>query len=323
MKTITIVYKGKEYAYPNSWEGLTPDTYLETVRLLQLIEQGRMSVGEARIRLFCKIAGWDLRRVHDEDTVSNLIVLSERLTFLFRIQYPDDNAALSTLTDEQYRQAVRREPDNIREPWALPLRQLDWHYQPDLCFFRQQLPTITVPDGSPSGKLTLCGYTATCHHQALDTSLTALQYVEALEAREQPTRLAAILYAPQPYNSSQAHALAADMRLDDLTLHAIAINFDALNTFLFTKTEFSLLTKFEDSQKTRTITTTMLDGIYDLCADGLGNSSEVEQLNLLTYLRLMRKKTIDGVRQLSSAGMDVAKIANETHLPPDIITSIL
>ena len=101
------------------------------------------------------------------------------------------------------------------------------------------------------------------------------------------------------------------------------MNFMALTNFLYTKTPFSLLTKFEKDRKTRTITTTMTDALYDLCNDGLGNSQEVEQLNLLTYLRILRKKTIDAVRQLHGLDMDIAKIANETGLPPEIITKIL
>lgn len=317
---IRIIVKGREYSIPNTWEALTPKVWLGFVQNLQRVESGLMSIGELRIRLLCDIMGWQWHKMHDETQIANLVVLSERLTFPFRIQYPDDNAALRQLSNQQYAQAIRQEPEHIDAPWADALRTLDWHYQPDLCFFRQLLPTVWI------GAVQMFGYKADNHHGALSTSLTALQYIEACEAlsEEQPARLAAILYAPEPYNSNQAHALADDFaHLKAVELQAIRMNFQALCTFLFTRTPFSLLTKFEKSDRLKAITTTMADALYDLCADGLGNSSEVEQLNLLTYLRLLRKKTIDSVRQLHGMQMDLAQIANETGLPIETITDIV
>lgn len=322
MENIKIYAREKEYEIPNSWEALTHQTWLRLVRNYQLVEDGQLSVGELRIRLLCDIMGWRWQKMTDETAISNLIVLSEQLTFPFRIQYPDNNAALRGLTDKRYAVAVRTEPDHIAEPWAEPLRTLDWKYQLDLCFFRQMMPTVTVD------RVEMFGYKADARLGALTTSLTALQYIEAREAieGEQPNLplLAAILYNPEPYDSNQAHALSDDFaHLDILTLQAIRLNFEAVTTFLFTRTPFSLLTKFEKTGKAKSITTTMGDALYDLCADGLGNSQEVEKMNVITYLRILRKKTIDSVRQLHGMKMDVGKIANETGLPPSVITKIV
>ncbi len=182
--------------------------------------------------------------------------------------------------------------------------------------------------------MTYYGYQADCHHNALSTSITALRFIEATEALQSATtdasawsslaRLAAILYAPEPYDSNQAHAMAEDFgHLMPVELQAIRMNFEAICNFLYTKTAFSLLTKFEKNGKTKSITTTMQDALYDLCHDGLGNSHDVERLNVLTYLRILRKKTIDTVRQMHGMDADIAKIANETGLPPEIITEII
>ena len=100
------------------------------------------------------------------------------------------------------------------------------------------------------------------------------------------------------------------------------MNFTAVNNFIFRKTEFSLLTKF-DLPKENAITTDATDALYDLSKDGLGNASQVERMNVLTYLRILRKKTIDGVKALRAAGMDVAKIANEVGLPLEIVKKII
>lgn len=321
MNNIKISVKGREYEIPNSWDAVTPQTWLNFCHNLRLVETGELSVGELRIRLLCDIMGWRWQKMRDEETIANLVVLSEQLTFPFRIQYPDNNAALQSLSDDDYRKAVRHEPDHLSIAAAPRLQQLDWHYQADLCFVRQMVPVLTV-DGTGYD-----GYRAELHDGALSLSLTALQYIhacEALDNRDGLHRLAAILYAPQPYDAEQAHELALRLRdVETNTLRAVRMNFQAVTNFLFTKTPFSLLTKFEHGSKTKSITTTMGDALYDLCADGLGGYAEVEQLNVLTYLRILRKKTIDSVRQLHGMQMDIARIANETGLPPSVITEIV
>ena len=170
------------------------------------------------------------------------------------------------------------------------------------------------------------GYRAVMGDGMVSCSLSALQYIEARQLLDRPDSwplMAAILYYPAPYDSEGAQKNAELFKtLPADTLKAIAMNFMALNTFIYRKTEFSLLSKFEPG-KAKDITTDMSDALYDLCNDGLGNACEVEQLNLMTYLKVLRKKTIDGVRQLHGTGMDMAKIANETGLPPEIITKIV
>lgn len=321
MKDIRFAFRGQEYVIPNSWDGLSTEIFLKTIREYLLVETGQLSVGEFRIRLLCYLMKWNWRKFRDEDAIANLIVFSEQLTFPFRIMYPDDNAALKELSNDDYAVAVRTEPDHIDAPWAKVLQGLGWRYQFDLCFFRQMLPTLQV------GEMTYYGYEASLSHHALTTSLTALQYIEARDLIGKPDSLplmAAILYMPQPYDSSQAHALADEFsHLDDIILQAVRMNFEAVNNFLFTKTSFNLLTRFEKDGKTKSITTDMTDALYDLSHDGLGNVQEIEQLNVLTYLRILRKKTIDSVRQLHGMKMELDKIATEVGLPIEIITKIV
>jgi len=322
---IQITAKGKESAIPNSWNALNPDIWLSLVRELLRLQRGETSVGELRIQLLCDLMGWNKHKFRDEDEIANLIVLSEQLTFLFKIVYPDNNAALDGLTDDEYRQAVRVEPDHLDIPQASYLRTLDYRYQIDLCFFRQMLPVVRIPVVMDI-ESTYEGYRADLRMGSLTTSLTALQYIEARELlgkEESLPLLASILYQPLPYDSSIAHAAAKEFeRLPKETLHAIAMNFEAVNNFLFLKTSFSLLTKFEPG-KAHSITTDMTDALYDLSKDGLGNASEVEQLNVLTYLRILRKKTIDSVRQMHGMKMEIDKIASEVGLPIEIITKII
>ena len=172
------------------------------------------------------------------------------------------------------------------------------------------------------------GYRADLCHGTIYSSLTALQYIEAREllshGDERLPLMAAILYCPAPYDSGTAMMLADQFRLlPRRILTAIQWNFVAVNTFLMTRTPFELLTRFSEKPTTATIATDATDALYDLCADGIGSCHEVEQLNVLTYLRLLRKKTIDGVRQMRQAKMDTPTIATETGLPLETINEIV
>lgn len=326
MEDIRLMYKNEEIVIPNSWEKLKPSAFLKLAGYVAQMEAGSISVGELRIRLLCDIMGWDIRKMKGEDTIENLITISEQLTFLFKIVYPDDDAALQELSNQDYRLAKRTDPYRLRHiPTLAHLKDFDYKYQLDLCFFAQLVPEVVIKLDR-SHVLRYQGYRAAMCDGMISCSLSALQYIEARQLLDKPDSwplMAAILYYPAPYDSEGAQKNAELFKtLPADTLKAIAMNFMALNTFIYTKTEFSLLSKFEPG-KAKDITTDMSDALYDLCNDGLGNASEVEQLNLMTYLKVLRKKTIDGVRQLHGTGMDMAKIANETGLPPEIITKIV
>ena len=192
---------------------------------------------------------------------------------------------------------------------------------PNLNFFAQFVPTIKI------GTTEYQAYSVSTAYNNLTTSLTALQYIEAQQALTQGTpslpMLAAILYCPQPYSSTLAQQLAEKMQqLPAVTLMAIQMNFIAFTTALYSQTEFALLAKFQP-KKQSPIATDMADALYDLCADGLGTHEEVEQMNLLTYLRILRKKTIEAVRQMRSMEWDVIRISQETTLPVSVIQQII
>lgn len=318
---ITLTYHGREFAVPNSWEKLTPEQYLHLVRDIMAMSQGQLSAGEVRLRLLCDIMGWNPARIHNEDAIANLLAISERMTFMFTISYPDNNAALDGLSRKDRELCRRTDPFRLPKPLSDRLRNLDYRYTVDLCFCCQQLPTVAI-NGKP-----YYGYRVNKDFDQLTVSLTALQYLEARELirTEQKSMplMAAILYCPGDYDTEKAHALANEFaKLPTETLQAISWNFQALNNFLFTMTSFSLLTKFKEKQQSP-ITTDASDALYDLSADGLGNNREVERMNVLTYLRILRKKTIDTVRQMRGMKMDTPTISTETGLPLEIINDII
>lgn len=284
-KTISVRANGKVYEIPNSWELLTSDQYLKLIELLSLMENGQYPPGAVKCLFLCYMMKWDLNRIkRDEKVLENFMSIASQITFIF--QEKDDKFVL------------------------------------DLCFCRQQLPLIFID------KKAYYGYDINTDFQSLTCSLTALQYIEARQLLEMGEEslplLAAVLYFGKgQYSSEKAQKLALQFRkLPANTLRAIALNFTAVNNFLFSKTEFSLLTKFLP-QKGSCITTDATDALYDLSKDGLGNANQVEKMNVLTYLRILRKKTIEGVKSLKASGMEMAKIADEVGLPLEIVKQII
>lgn len=328
-ETIDIAYKGQHYEIPNSWNALSADDFRFVAEELGRMALGETSPGAIRLHLLCRLMGWKLRRVTDEDAMGTLLVLASQLTFLFLIDYGKDNDLIADLSPEDQEYCRRIDPWQSQLPIARALRRLDYRYIPDLCFASQKVPTI-----SASGK-TYKGYTILCDDNALTTSLTALQFLEAQQLLQridcaQPEKvqrllvlLAAILYFPgERYSSEAAHRFAQELKaVDPITLQCIMLNFRAFTAFLFERTPFSLLTKFK-GKTPAAITTDGIDALYDLAKDGLGSVGEVEQINLITYFRLMRKKTIDAVRQMKDLEWDLAKISKESGLPIRIVESI-
>lgn len=322
MKDLELIYKGRTYRVPNRWESMTSEQYLHLIRDLMQMGAGKISSGEVRIRYLCDVMGWNIHKFRNEDQIADLIAISEQLTFLFLINYPDNNSVLDGL-DAKTRERCRRiDPFRLHHPIARVLRRLDYQYVPDFCFCAQLLPTITV-----SGK-EYHGYRIKTDYGMITCSLSALQYIEARALIEQGQKalplMAAILYYPdKEYDSQRAHAMAKDFAaLDMNVLAAISLNFQAFSCYLFTKTPFSLLAKFKHKPE-HPITTDASDALYDLSKDGLGDARQIEQMNLLTYLKILRKKSIDAVRDLKSMDWDKLKISNEVGLPVSVIDQII
>lgn len=322
MKDIELVYNNKVYTIPNRWEGMSAKHYLHLVSDLLRMAAGELSAGQVRINYLCDIMNWDKLKFHSEEQIANLVIISEQLTFLFRINYPDNNEVLVGLDNETYELCRRTDPFQLHHPLARVLRRLEYQYVVDLCFCAQLLPAITV-----NGTI-YKGYTIATDFGVLTCSLTALQYIEARELIERGEDslplMAAILYCPgKEYSSGRAHELSKEFTaLHPQILAAISFNFQAFNNYLFSRTPFSLLSKFKTGKQSP-ITTDASDALYDLSKEGLGNAGLIEQMNVLTYLKVLRKKTIDAVKDLHGIGWDKLKISNEVRLPIDIIDNIL
>lgn len=311
------------YNIPNKWELIATEyQYTQLVKDLIDMSIGKLSPAMVRINYICRFFGWDYKKIKGEDAFANLVMLSEQVTFMFRISYPNNDEALQGMDDYTYQLCKKIPPERLTGiTLAKVLRKLDYRFTLDLCFCRQFIPYCQI-----RGKR-YKGYTIDTNFDILSTSLTALQFIEARQLVGQGEKMlplmAAILYHPYPYNSESAHKLAD--RFKDVShevLYAISLNFQAFVNFLFTKTDYRILTSGKEMKKSA-ISTGALEALYNLASDGYGDINHIEQMGLLQYLIILRKKVIESVRSLNAAKMDLVDIEKETGLPLSIIKQIL
>ena len=209
MKDIELIYKGETHSIPNRWDAMNYRQYIRLVGDFLRMAAGELSAGEVRINWLCDIMGWNKRRFHSEEQIANLVAISEQLTFMFQINYPDNNSVLDGVDEDTYELCRRIDPYRLNIPLARVLRRLDNQYVIDLCFCAQLIPSVQIDGRS------FPGYRIETSFGTLTCSLTALQYVEAQglieRGEESLPLLAAILYYPEKeYNSERAHELAND-----------------------------------------------------------------------------------------------------------------
>lgn len=313
-----------KFGIPNAWEELTPGLFEGIMADMDLVTKGKLSPGMLQINHVCRAMGWDSQRLmqcKDEETWSNLAWLGEQVDFIFRVTYPDQDAALQELSKDDYLKAKKTPPERLKLPIARYLAKLDYKFVLNSCFCVQLIPYVSI-----QGKL-YPGYIIDTGFNQLTCSLTALQFIEARSllgcSKEMLPLLASILYHPGVYESESAHALAKSFeRLSDETLQSIAFNFSSFVNYLFSKTQFRILVAGE-SEKRSPITTGALESLYNLSNDGLGDISTIEQMNIIKYLTILRKKLIEAVQSMGFAEMPVVDIAKNTGLPISLIKQII
>lgn len=326
MQTIDFEIKGKAYQMPNNWEQLTQSQFISLSRLLGLYASGSSSVGDVRLGYVSNFLGLSDNKIHPdkiEAVSSNLYILLSLVDFIFSIKYADE--VWTKLSPETRRQALKTEPCNLPvTPESRYLQTQPYNFIVDACFACQLIPSLTVGDKEYQG------YTINTDCGELSCSLTARQYIDASERlfslSEHPEKLAllaAILYAPQPYNSDWAHSHAVDFaKLSTEILNAVALNFQAFVIFLFQKTDYNILRQKEDKQP-KGIFVGMSEGLYNLSTDGYGDLDTVSRFSVIEYLSILRSKLIETVKAMHHNEMKLHEISEKTGLDINTINKIL
>lgn len=320
-KYIEYRCREKVIRIPNAWELLQPEWFLHICQNIEQCANGKLSPAMVRILYLCDVMGWNPKKITDDNNaLSTLALMGERVTFIFNISYPND--IMSSLKDDERAFFKKNPPEHSSSALGRYLSKQDYNYVVDSCFCAQLIPIIRID------KTNIDGYKVDTGFGSLTCSLTALQYLEAREligcAKEQLPLMASILYQQGIYNSEKAHNDASEFaKLSDIILRAIAFNFVSLNNYLFCKTQFSLLTASTTSKSGSSISVGALDSLYNLSSDGFGDINTIEQMNILQYLNICRKKIIDSVRTMNNAKIKITEIALNTGLPLSIINEIL
>lgn len=190
------------------------------------------------------------------------------------------------------------------------------------CFLAQLVPALQANGQS---------YKAYSIRTAFDTltcSLTAIQFIEAYEligcTTDKMPLLVAILYHPGTYTSETAHMLANTFSgIDPLTQQAICLNFQAFANYLFNRPPFNILYMRKPKDHKPAISIGMAESLYNLSADGLGNVDVIEQMPVIKYLTILRKKLIESVTAMNDAGIDLVEISDKTGLSIKTIKQII
>ena len=319
---IELKVKDRVYSIPNRWEELTPDMFTHLFSLLSRMAAGELAPAMVRALFVCHVLKLDFMKIRDDAVMKNVAMLASQVTFPFSIVYPENNAALSELPPELREQARKTPPERLpQSAMTKYLQRLDYRFVIDNCFCANLIPFIKV-DGE-----VLKGYAVNTEFDNLTCDMTALQYIEASQLLGCPKDtlplMAAILYHPQPYSSLSAHRDAARFAtLPENVLLSIAFNFQSFTNYLFTKTRFSILTQGKDEKK-NPIATGALESLYNLSTDGLGDLETVCRMNIIQYLTILRKKTIEFVKSLASAEKKPHEIEKITGLPLTVIKQIV
>ena len=308
------------FEIPNSWNLLTPDAFIPLCTDLNSFSKGEMSVGEVRLRYICRAMGIDTKKIRHTDALENLLSISEQVTFPFIIRY-QDTSVFDFLPGDLRKDADRIDPTRLPSHYAKLLLRQNYRYLIDTCFCAQLAPRRIICDEE------FTPFRINTDFGMLSTSLTALQFIEAREVLGKSDALpllVSILCCPGRYSTELAQQRAAKLRKADIIwLNSVSLCFTAFVNYLFTKTPFSLLTKIQSDDHPHAITTGSLESLYGLCSEGYGSISEVENLNLLQYLTILRKKLIDSVRSLHGAKQEATAIEQSTGLPLSIIKKII
>jgi hypothetical protein len=307
----------KKYNYPNEWEELNPEQYLMLVRLLLEFMNGKLSPQEVRIAYFLNIAKINPRMIlkrNRERFHENIYRITRTLNFMFKYQYPE--GSLSEVSPELQAQLEKILPSDLPEtPEIRYVKKLKRITHPDFVFSKNLVPEIKV-----NGKK-YKGYIFELKGEIFHTTLTAEQYVNAnllygkyIELRDivYLDMMAATLYCP---DRNDCIEFAKTLEKTDIaTKQAVFICFQAIQTFLATRTKYAILWNRKPTKENNKFSLGLSDSIYSLSSAGYGSLNEVEKMDIISFFDLMLKNIIDSVKTLKDMGLKKSEIVEKTGL---------
>lgn len=330
---ITIPFNnGHCYQLKNSWEELTIKQYIALLDLIVLFMAGELSLRHFRLKLFALISGVSLRLHPDHEKTDqqceNIWRISQQLTFPLQVKYKNEKSLLK-LKKEVRDQLSRYLPFELEQTpevrWA---EKADKKIMPDIVFAANLVPVIG------RRRHIFKGYTFEVSDGILTTSLTTAQFIDAQTVANEIQEtgkenllnmLVAILYCTS-YDAQQAALMAKKLDwLDMTTKKAIFINFNAIQSFLCTRTKYRILfhapaPEREAVEGKKKNLLGLGSVAHSLIKAGYG---DIENSNLVKFFEIMYSDLISNVTTLSRQGHPIDKIAEMTGLSLSKINQIL
>jgi len=327
---------GHSYQLKNSWEELTTKQYIALLDLIVLFMAGELSLRHFRLKLFALISGESLRLHPDSEKADqqceNIWRIAQQLTFPLQVKYKNEKSLLK-LKKEVRDQLSRYLPFELEQTpeirWA---EKADKTIMPDIVFAANLVPVIG------RRRHTLKGYTFEVSDNILITSLTTSQFIDAQTVANEIQEtgkenllnlLVAILYGNEislPYDAQRSAQLAKKLDWLDLTTKkSIFINFNAIQSFLITRTKYSIL--FNAPASTGSATEKPKHNLlglgsvaHSLIKAGYG---DIENNNLVKFFEIMYNDLISNVTSLHRQGLTIDKIAEQTGISISKINQII
>jgi hypothetical protein len=316
----------KKYHYPNQWEELSPEQYLMLIILLLEFMQGNIGAQEVRLAYFLNVSNINPKAIIKRNRNrfhENMFRISRTLNFMFRYEYPA--GALDEIEPELRKALGKTLPNDLPDHVELQyVKKLKRQTLPDFVFAKNLLPEIEI-----NGKK-YSGYIFELHDEIIHATLTAEQYVNAnllygkyIDARNPSylDMLVATLYCPKGADAISFAETAS--KLDHIAKQAVFICFQAIQTFLATRTKYAILWNRKPADKKDKFSLGLSDSIYSLSSAGYGSLTEVAQMPLTAFFDLLLKNIIDAVKTLHDMKIKKDEIAEKTGLSLTQINKII
>lgn len=309
--------------FPSGWEELSPEQWLGVVDSMLEFGSRKCDFTTFQIRLVESIVG---KLPHDP---SNAVLCENffRLTELFSWPY------VYTYKDERYDRLSDRTKELLRyhlpsqldqgDPEVRIASSFEARVDFDLCFAAQLLPCLPSDPG-------MRGYRFSCRGTLASTSITARQYVSAMsllealspDAEYQDEILSSLLCVLYTRNDCDMEEYPAG-RIPFNERMAVMYNFRAVNEWLSRLPKYDLLFhRSGTSGDGHKSPLGMEASLYALTEKGYGDIDTVGGMDLLTYLDVLLKQTVDSILSLHSCRMKPQEIASELGLSVDQVVSI-
>lgn len=343
---------GHSYQLKNSWKELTSKEYKAVLEYIVALMNGQITLSQLRLKVLFLLSELKPQLHHNREKADqqaeNITRIAHQMNFMLRIEY-ENTKSFSKLKKEVRDQLTRYLPEELEQTpevrWAHKAFKA---LKPDLVFAANLIPVIG------RRRHTLNGYTFEVSDNILVTSLTTSQFIDAqtvaLEIQETGKEsllnlLVAILYGEPKNSNLWPHDSLRDERpdrkyiydaqrsslmakkldwLDLETKKAIFINFNAIQSYLITRTKYSILFNAPDSTSSATEKPKHNLGLGSVAHSLIKSGYEdIENSNLVKFFEIMYNELVGNVTTLHRQGITIDKIAEQTGLTISKINQII